>query len=75
MGPVLMGIGFLIGGINLFVTAGYFFSNDQAFLGVVMLLVPPAELVLPWVANTTLGIVSVVSIVFLLAGSALSKDD
>jgi hypothetical protein len=75
MGSVLIGIGFLVGGINLFVTAGYFFSNDQAFLGVVMLLVPPAEFVLPWVANTTLGVLSLVSIILPLAGAALSKGD
>jgi hypothetical protein len=75
MGAVLMGIGFLIGAINLFVTAGYFFSNDQAFLGVIIFLVPPTELVLPWVASNTLGIVSLVSLAFFVVGSLVSKED
>lgn len=75
MGAVLMGIGFLIGAINLFVTAGHFFSNDQAFLGVVIFLVPPLELVLPWVASNTLGIVSLVSLAFFIVGSLLSNED
>jgi hypothetical protein len=75
MGAVLMGIGFLIGAINLFVTAGHFFSNDQAFLGVVIFLVPPTELVLPWIASKTLGIVSLVSLAFFVVGSLVSKED
>ena len=75
MGKSLMALGFIIGGINYFVTAGYFFSNDQALLGVIQLMVPPAEFVLPWVASTTLGIVSAISMACLFIGAALSKDD
>jgi hypothetical protein len=75
MGKSIMTLGFVIGGLNYLVTAGYFFSNDQALLGVIQLMVPPAEFVLPWVASTTLGIVSVISMVFLFIGAALTKDD
>jgi hypothetical protein len=65
-------IGLAIGGINYFLTAGYFFSNDQTGLGLVQLLVPPAELVLPWVASPTLGLISLVSLVMMIAGAATS---
>lgn len=75
MGKSIMTLGFVIGGVNYLVTAGYFFSNDQAFLGLIQLLVPPAELVLPWVASTTLGIVSVISMALIVIGAALTKDD
>ncbi len=75
MGPFLIFLGFGIGTVNLLVTAGYFFSNDQTMLGLIMLVVPPAELVLPWVASTTLGLVSLTSIVCLVLGSMLSPDD
>lgn len=75
MGKSIMTLGFVIGGVNYLVTAGYFFSNDQAFLGLIQLLVPPAELVLPWVASTTLGIASVISMALIVIGAALTKDD
>ena len=75
MGKLIMIVGFIIGGVNYLVTAGYFFSNDQAFLGLIQLLVPPAELVLPWVASTTLGIASVISMSCIVIGAALTKDD
>jgi hypothetical protein len=75
MGKLIMILGFIIGGVNYLVTAGYFFSNDQAFLGLIQLLVPPAELVLPWVASSTLGIASLVSMAFIIIGAAISKDD
>ena len=58
----LIGLGYFIGGLNYLLTAGYFFSHEQTGLGLIQLLVPPAELVLPWVASPTLGIISGVSI-------------
>ena len=68
----LTSIGLAIGGINYLLTAGYFFSNEQTGLGLVQLLVPPAELVLPWVASPTLGIISLVSLVMIVVGAATS---
>ena len=65
-------LGLAIGGINYLLTAGYFFSNDQTGLGLIQLLVPPAELVLPWVASPTLGIISLVSLGLMIIGAATS---
>ena len=73
VGKSLMNLGLLVGGVNYLLTAGYFFSNDKTMLGVIQLVVPPAEVVLPWVASPTLGIISAVSIAMCLVGSATSK--
>lgn len=68
----LVGLGWLLGGINYLMTAYVFFSRGNGFLGLVQLIVPPAELVLPWIADRTLGIVSVISIGLVIAGAAVS---
>ena len=39
------------------------------------LLVPHAELVLPWVASHTLGTITLIGIAFLVVGSLLAKDE
>lgn len=66
-------LGIAIGGVNYLLTAGYFFSNGQTGLGLIQLLVPPAELVLPWVASPTLGLISLVSLVMMVIGFASSE--
>jgi len=73
LGKVFFTLGFVIGGINYLLTAGYFFSNDNALLGLIQLLVPPAEVIMPWVANTTLGIMSVLSLGLCLVGAVLME--
>ena len=73
LGKSLFGLGFAIGGLNYLITAGYFFANDRTVLGVIQLVVPPAEIVLPWAANTALGIASAVSIVLCLIGAAVGS--
>lgn len=66
-------LGVALGGVNYLLTAGYFFSNGQTGLGLIQLLVPPAELVLPWVASPTLGIISLVSLAMIVIGASSSK--
>lgn len=75
MGKVFFKLGFAIGAINYFVTAGYFFSNDDAFLGLIQLFVPPAEVIMPWVANKTLGIVSLISLGLCLVGAVSMEKE
>ena len=75
MGKVFFTLGFAIGAINYFVTAGYFFSNDEALLGLIQLFVPPAEVIMPWVANKTLGIVSLISLGLCLVGAVSMKEE
>lgn len=73
MGETLMTLGLVIGGINYLVTAGYFFSNNDALLGLIQLFVPPAEVIMPWIASPTLGTVSLISLGMMLGGAALKK--
>jgi len=73
MGKPVANLGFLIGGINYLLTAGFFFSNGNTLLGVVQLLVPPAELVLPWIASPTLGLISAVSTAMIVFGTKTSN--
>jgi hypothetical protein len=74
MGGVIANIGFGLGAINYLLTAGYFFSNDQTGLGLIQLLVPPAELILPWIASPTLGVISLISLLMILVGSAIRRN-
>ena len=76
LGGVVNGLvtaGLFVGGVNYLLTAGYFFSNGQTGLGLIQLLIPPAELVLPWVASPVLGVISLVSIVMISVGGFLSE--
>lgn len=73
MGKPLANLGFIIGGINYLLTAGFFFSNEKKLLGLIQLLVPPAELVLPWVASSTLGIISAVSLAMIVIGTTTAR--
>jgi hypothetical protein len=69
----LANLGFVIGGLNYLLTAGFFFSNGQTGLGLIQLLIPPAEIVLPWVASPTLGIISLISLGMMVVGASASK--
>lgn len=73
IGGLLSTLGWVIGGINYLATAGWFFANDQVALGFIQLVVPPAELVLPWLAGTAFGVASAASFGLLLLGGAVSE--
>ena len=68
----MMLAGVVIGGLNYLLTAYAFFSNGDTLLGLIQLVVIPAELVLPWVVHPMLGIVSLVSLGLIIAGSSLT---
>lgn len=68
-----MGIGFVIGGITWIVTTAIFFSDGNNFLGLVSLLIPPSEVVLPWVISPTLGFASLTSMGCLIIGAVFSE--
>ena len=69
MGYVLIVIGVLLGALVYLVTAGIFFANGNEGLGLIQLLIPPAELVLPWVISTRLGMFSLLSVVLMAVGA------
>lgn len=69
-GSGLMGLGYLIGAINYLVTAGFFFADGKTGLGLIQLLIPPAELVLPWLASPALGLISLASLGLVIVGGS-----
>lgn len=69
IGKTLLAVGFIVGGLTWLATTAYFFQNDENFLGLISLLVPPSEIVLPWVVSIELGIISVASTTCLIVGA------
>lgn len=69
-----MTLGFIASGIDYLLTAFVFFSRGDNLLGFIQLVVPPAELVLPWVADTTLGVISLASFALILLGASLTEE-
>ena len=74
MGGTMIVAGWVLGGLNYLITSLVFFSRGDTLLGLIQLVVPPAELVLPWVAHPTLGVVSLVSLGLVIAGSNIVGD-
>lgn len=72
-GLVMMLAGFALSALIYFVTSAVFFSKGENFLGLVQLLVPPAELVLPWLVSRRLGTLSIMGMVLMIAGSSLAR--
>lgn len=68
-GTGLMGLGYVLGGINYLVTALVFFANGDTALGLIQLVIPPAEVILPWLASPVLGLVSLASLGLIIVGA------
>lgn len=69
----MMLMGFALSALIYFVTSAVFFSQGENFLGLVQLLVPPAELVLPWLVSRRLGTLSIVGVILMIGGSSLAQ--
>lgn len=73
-GGTMIAIGFVaMFGIWIFTTY-LFFASGQTFLAMVSLLVPPADLVLPFLISPQLGFIGLVSTVLAFAGFAIKGD-
>ena len=71
VGGTLIGLGLLAGGAIWIATTVHFFGEGNNFLGLVSLLVPPSEIVLPWLVSREFGIASLVSTGLLILGGTL----
>lgn len=74
IGASMMLAGTVLGGLNYLLTAFAFFSQGDALLGLIQLIVPPSELVLPWIVSPMLGVVSLVSLGLILIGGSLADE-
>lgn len=73
MGYVLVVAGVLLGALVYLVTAGVFFARGDEGLGLIQLLIPPAELIFPWFISTRLGVLSLVSVALMVVGAWLES--
>lgn len=74
LGGTMIAIGFVaMFGIWIFTTY-LFFASGQTFLAMVSLLVPPADLVLPFLISPQLGFIGLGSTVLAFAGFAIKGD-
>lgn len=69
-----MVIGALAGGVVWVYSSFWFFATGQTVLGLIALLVPPADLVLPFLISPAWGIAAIGSLVVMFAGAALKGD-
>lgn len=74
LGGLLIAVGIIAGGVIWLYTAYYFFATGQTGLGLIALLIPPADLVLPFLISPALGIASIASVGVLFVGSAIKGD-
>jgi len=74
IGKLFSGVGLLLSFITWVAALGTFFSEGDTALGLILLLIPPSEIVLPWIASSTLGLMSAVGAALFFVGGAIAKD-
>lgn len=78
MRNVISGLLLAIGMIGMFAiwlfTTYVFFATGQTFLAMVSLLIPPADLVLPFLNSPQLGFIGLGSTLVAFVGSALRPE-
>lgn len=74
VGSLLLVIG-VLGMLAVWVFTTYaFFATGQVFLAMVSLLIPPADVVLPFLISPQLGFIGIGSLAVDFIGSALRPD-
>ena len=74
MGPFIMWLGILAMFAVWLFTTYLFFADGQIVLALISLLIPPADLVLPFLISPTLGFIGLGSVAVAFVGSALTRD-
>lgn len=73
LGMFIAGIGYVAGGAIWLYTAFWFFADGQTLLGVIALVIPPADLVLPFLISPTLGLLALGTVALMFIGSAIGS--
>lgn len=78
MRDVLGGLFLIVGMLGMFavwIAATYvFFASGQMLLGLISLVVPPADIVLPFLISPTLGLAGLGAMGVAFAGAAMRRD-
>lgn len=73
LGMFVAVIGYVTGGVIWLWTAFWFFADGQTFLGLIALVIPPADLVLPFLISPTLGLLALGSVALMFIGTAIGS--
>jgi len=73
-GKLVIGLGFLGGGLSWLITFIYFLREEEMVLAALTFLAPPSTIVTAFVANSALGILGVASLGAMLLGAAMAGD-
>jgi len=74
VGAILATFGFLSALIGYFGSVYVFFESDRVLFALIALFVPPADIVLGFVAHPVLGLMATGGMLFLYGGLALIPD-
>jgi len=75
LGNILFVIGSIAGAGIWLLTAGIFFSRGDVLLGLLALLVPPADLILPFFISLTFGLFTLGTGAVVLLGMWMRGND
>lgn len=73
-GNIFVGVGFLGSAAVWLLTTLHFFSTGQTLLGLIALVIPPADLVLPFLVSPIWGFAGLGAVAVLFTGFALKTD-
>ncbi len=74
LGGIMVAVGLIAMAAIWLYTTFLFFADGQTALGLVSLIVPPADLVLPFLLSTSLGIAGLLATALTFAGFAIQKN-
>lgn len=74
LGGLLMGMGMITMFVIWIYTTVLFFGSGQVLLGIISLVIPPADLVLPFLISPMLGAIGIGSTLVAFAGAALRSE-
>lgn len=74
LGGLLMGVGMITMFVIWIYTTVLFIGSGQMLLGLISLVVPPADLVLPFLISPMLGIIGIGGTLVAFAGAALRSE-
>ena len=74
IGGLLFGLGLIAMFAIWIYTTVVFFATGQTFLAIISLVIPPADIVLPFLISPALGVAGILGMGVAFAGSAMRQN-
>lgn len=74
LGGFMVAVGMIGMAVIWLYTTFIFFADGNTGLGLIALLIPPADLVLPFLISAQLGVIGIGVTIVAMAGFAIQKD-